>query len=139
MDSGASSAGQMNDIPIFTESFLEHNKSQEAELRKLRTAISENEEQTALLTKYIENMKTAVKKLEEELNQEKSSNSKLKNYVNLLRNTIISEFEVPSNSQANIEDYLQKLALNMKKNKGNTREMEILQEKVSKILVRMNS
>lgn len=133
-----SSSNQMNDIPIFTEGFLEHNKAQEAELRKLRTAISENEEQTALLTKYIENMKTAVKKLEDELNQEKASNQKLKNYLSLLRSTIITEFEVPPNSQTNLEDYLQKLVANMRKNKGN-REMQVLQEKVSNVLLKMNS
>ena len=52
------------DIPIFTEEFLDHNKAREAELRQLRKQNTEYEEQNAILSKHIENMKAAIDKLE---------------------------------------------------------------------------
>ena len=52
------------DIPIFTEEFLDHNKARETELRQLRKQNTEYEEQNAILSKHIENMKSAIDKLE---------------------------------------------------------------------------
>lgn len=45
------------DIPIFTEEFLDHNKMREQELRQLRKLNTEYEEQNAILSKHIDNLK----------------------------------------------------------------------------------
>lgn len=61
------------DIPIFTEEFLDHNKTRDAELRQLRKINTDYEQQNATLTKHIENMKTAITKLETEISQQEKN------------------------------------------------------------------
>eukprot|EP00062_Callorhinchus_milii_P007676 gi/632949532/ref/XP_007890208.1/ PREDICTED: SWI/SNF-related matrix-associated actin-dependent regulator of chromatin subfamily E member 1-related-like [Callorhinchus milii] len=80
----------MFDIPIFTEEFLNHNKAQEAELRKLRKANIEYEEQNAVLQKHIDNMKSAKEKLEEELSEEQNQNSAIQKHLESLRQMLTS-------------------------------------------------
>lgn len=58
------------DIPIFTEEFLDHNKTRDAELRQLRKVNTDYEQQNAILQKHIENMKGAITKLESEITQQ---------------------------------------------------------------------
>jgi hypothetical protein len=52
------------DIPIFREEFIELNKAREAEMRHLRKQATEFEEQNAVLQKHVDNMRSAVSKLE---------------------------------------------------------------------------
>ncbi|XP_042903065.1 high mobility group protein 20A isoform X2 [Parasteatoda tepidariorum] len=80
------------DIPIFTEEFLDHNKAREAELRQLRKSNTEYEEQNAILTKHIENMKSAIDKLEVENAQQHSNNIGLKQHLDSLRNMLLNSF-----------------------------------------------
>lgn len=40
------------DIPIFTEEFLDHNKTRDAELRQLRKINTDYEQQNAILSKH---------------------------------------------------------------------------------------
>lgn len=104
------------DIPIFTEEFLDHNKSREAELRQLRKQNTDCEEQNAILSKHIDNMKAAIEKLEVEAVQHSSNNMALQNHLDLLRQTLTNNFstvplpgthEVPS--LETIDTYMAKL------------------------------
>ncbi len=80
------------DIPIFTEEFLDHNKAREAELRQLRKQNTEYEEQNAILSKHIENMKQAIEKLEVEAVQQRSNNIALQQHLDGLRTTLTANF-----------------------------------------------
>ncbi|XP_067652904.1 high mobility group protein 20A-like [Haliotis asinina] len=80
------------DIPIFTEDFLDHNKVREAELRQLRKQTTELEEQNAILSKHIENMKHAIEKLEIEAVQQRSTNMALQTHLDNLRTTLTTHF-----------------------------------------------
>lgn len=80
------------DIPIFTEEFLDHNKMREAELRQLRRQNTEYEEQNAILSKHVDNMKQAIEKLEVEATQQRSNNAALQQHLDLLRTTLVANF-----------------------------------------------
>ncbi|XP_023019722.1 high mobility group protein 2 [Leptinotarsa decemlineata] len=80
------------DIPIFTEEFLDHNKRRDTELRSLRKINTDYEQQNAILSKHIENMKVAITKLETEIMQQEKNNASLQKHLNHLRNTLTSGF-----------------------------------------------
>ncbi|CAH1788267.1 unnamed protein product [Owenia fusiformis] len=80
------------DIPIFTEEFLEHNRSRETELRVLRKENTEYEEQNAILSKHIENLERACDKLEVESAQQRNNNLLLQQHLESLRNTLSTNF-----------------------------------------------
>lgn len=80
------------DIPIFTEEFLDHNKAREAELRQLRKSNTEYEEQNAILSKHIENMKMAIEKLEVETLQQRNNSNALQQHLGELRSTLADSF-----------------------------------------------
>ncbi|XP_041356179.1 high mobility group protein 20A-like [Gigantopelta aegis] len=80
------------DIPIFTEDFLDHNKARENELRQLRKQTTELEEQNAILSKHIENMKLAIEKLEVEAVQQRSTNMALQSHLEMLRTALTTHF-----------------------------------------------
>jgi len=104
------------DIPIFTEEFLDHNKARETELRQLRKQNTEFEEQNAILSKHIDNMKAAVEKLKVESVQQQHNNTALQQHLDLLRTTLTANFahvplpgthEVPALDS--IDNYMAKL------------------------------
>lgn len=80
------------DIPVFTEEFLDHNKARESELRQLRRQTTELEEQNAILSKHIDNMKQAIEKLDVESVQQRSSNMALQGHLDGLRTSLTSQF-----------------------------------------------
>ncbi|KAL4216643.1 High mobility group protein 20A [Mactra antiquata] len=80
------------EIPIFTEEFLDHNKAREAELRQLRKQTTELEEQNAILSKHIENMKQAIDKLQVEAIQQRNNNMALQGHLDALRQTLTAHF-----------------------------------------------
>lgn len=80
------------DIPIFTEEFLDHNKTREAELRQLRKSNTDYEQQNSILQKHIENMKTAIEKLETETSQQRNNNVALQQHLDHLRTTLTTNF-----------------------------------------------
>ncbi|XP_073239232.1 high mobility group protein 20A-like [Porites lutea] len=80
------------DIPIFTEEFLNYNKARENELRKLRKVNTEFEEQNAILSKHIENMKKGIDKLEGERKEQQSEISALQRHLAKLRQIISRSF-----------------------------------------------
>lgn len=104
------------DIPIFTEEFLDHNKTRDAELRQLRKINTDYEQQNAILSKHIENMKVAITKLEAEIMQQEKNNSSLQQHLNHLRNTLTTGFggvKLPGIKEAatlqNIDNYMTNL------------------------------
>lgn len=90
-DEDKNTSGNFN-IPIFTEEFLDHNKSRETELRQLRKQTTELEEQNAILSKHIENMKQAIEKLQIEGVQQRNNNMALQGHLDALRQTLTSNF-----------------------------------------------
>ncbi|KAM4748152.1 high mobility group protein 20A [Rhinophrynus dorsalis] len=76
------------DIPIFTEEFLNHSKAREAELRQLRKSNMEFEERNAALQKHVESMRSAVQRLEAELNQEQGRNTLLQQHLQSVRQAL---------------------------------------------------
>lgn len=76
------------DIPIFTEEFLNHSKAREAELRQLRKSNMEFEERNAALQKHVESMRSAVQRLEAELNQEQGRNTLLQQHLQNVRQAL---------------------------------------------------
>ncbi|XP_068131826.1 high mobility group protein 20A isoform X3 [Hyperolius riggenbachi] len=76
------------DIPIFTEEFLNHSKARETELRQLRKSNMEFEERNAALQKHVESMRSAVQRLEAELQQEQGRNNLLQQHLQNVRQTL---------------------------------------------------
>lgn len=81
------------DIPIFTDEFLDHNKTRDSELRQLRKSNTDYEQQNAILQKHIENMKNAIEKLESEITQQKKNNFTIQGHVDRLRSTLTTGFQ----------------------------------------------
>ncbi|VDN35081.1 unnamed protein product [Dibothriocephalus latus] len=54
-------------IPIFSEEFLAYNRQREMTLRNLRKQATQLEEETALLSKHVENLANASTKLEQQI------------------------------------------------------------------------
>jgi len=80
------------DIPIFTEEFLDHNKARETELRHLRKINTQYEEQTAVLHQHVENLKSAVNRLEVETDQQRNNNMALQQHLESLRRSLLQAF-----------------------------------------------
>lgn len=80
------------EIPIFTEAFLTHNREREAELRQLRRANTEHEEQNATLQKHIDNMREAVERLEAETELQRGQNQALQQHLQQLRALLAERF-----------------------------------------------
>jgi len=66
--------------------------AREAELRQLRRQNTEYEEQNAILSKHVDNMKQAIEKLEVEATQQRSNNAALQQHLDLLRTTLVANF-----------------------------------------------
>ncbi|XP_012220712.1 high mobility group protein 20A isoform X2 [Linepithema humile] len=80
------------DIPIFTEEFLDHNKTCEAELRQLRKATSDYEAQNAVLQRHVDSLYAAVNRLESETNQQRTTNQTLQRHLDSLRSQLAGCF-----------------------------------------------
>ncbi|XP_044002561.1 high mobility group protein 20A isoform X2 [Aphidius gifuensis] len=104
------------DIPIFTEEFLDHNKSCESELRQLRKATSDYEAQNAVLQRHVDKLHSAVRSLDSEANQQRITNQSLQRHLDTLRNqfvTCFSSISLPgiydgANIQ-NLDNYIEQL------------------------------
>lgn len=64
----------------------------EAELRQLRKQNTEYEEQNAVLSKHVENMKQAIEKLEAEAAQQRKNNDAFLKHLDVLRTTLVANF-----------------------------------------------
>jgi len=116
----------------------------ESELRQLRKLNTEYEEQNAILSKHIDNMKSAIEKLEIESVQQKNNNLALDEHLNRLKALIITNFsnipipgteEIPTMNS--IESYLNKLGSKLKSEKGVNKENDAILEKVQKVITQI--
>lgn len=73
------------DIPVFTEQFLMHNREVENELRKLRHANADLEEQNAVLSRHIETLHGTVQRAHSETQQLQQRNEVLRTHLKSLR------------------------------------------------------
>ena len=88
----------------------------EGELRQLRKAATEFEEQNAVTSKHVENLKQAIGKIEMETNQQRSTNMVLVNHLNHLRAALVQAFAnlaLPSTNEVptldTIDSYMTRL------------------------------
>ncbi|KAL1023013.1 hypothetical protein UPYG_G00035390 [Umbra pygmaea] len=111
------------DVPIFTEEFLDQNKAREAELRRLRKANVEFEEQNALLQKHIADMYSAKERLEAELGQDELRTQTLHRHLLAIKHTLVSSLssvalpgtgETPS--LGTLDSYLSRLSGTLESN-----------------------
>lgn len=84
--------GQNCEVPIFTDTFLEHNKVIESELKILRKNNVEIEQQNSVLMKHIENMQNGVSKVESEIAENRKRNMQLEVYLTKLRVILSANF-----------------------------------------------
>ncbi|XP_012677120.1 SWI/SNF-related matrix-associated actin-dependent regulator of chromatin subfamily E member 1-related isoform X2 [Clupea harengus] len=131
------------DIPIFTEEFLDQNKAREAELRRLRKANVEFEEQNAVLQKHIANMYGAKERLEAELGQDEQRTQSLQRHLLALKQTLVSSLSgVPlpgtgeTPSVGTLDSYLSRLS-NVLENSPN--EHRALLIKLQDVLAHLDS
>merc|ERR1711997_991670 len=65
----------------------------EAELKQLRKQANEFEEQNAILQKHVENMRSAIGKLEQETNQQQDNNASLTKHLDAMRRLVVANFQ----------------------------------------------
>ncbi|KAM3925074.1 high mobility group protein 20A isoform 1-T4 [Leptodactylus fuscus] len=126
------------DIPIFTEEFLNHSKAREAELRQLRKSNMEFEERNAALQKHVESMRSAVQRLEAELNQEQGRNTMLQQHLQNVRQTLthcLRAVPIPGSNETptleTIDSYMSRLQSAML---AHPKESEVLISVVREVL-----
>ncbi|KAE8294312.1 SWI/SNF-related matrix-associated actin-dependent regulator of chromatin subfamily E member 1 [Larimichthys crocea] len=114
--SKASDLSNRFDIPIFTEEFLDQNKAREAELRRLRKANIEFEEQNAVLQRHIKDMYNAKERLEAELGLDEKRTQALHQHLLAIKHTLVNSLSsVPlpgtgeTPSLGNLDSYLSRL------------------------------
>ena len=133
---------EVDNIQIFTNEFLEHNKSREQELRNLKKMTTDAEESNAMLEKHINNINLTIEQLGNEIKQKKASNAVLYKHLGEIRNVLLNEFcdspntstwcwpgtnESPK-SKDEIDNYLHELQSKYKLN-SNSKEMEIVKRR----------
>lgn len=96
------------DIPIFTEEFLDHNKTIDAELRLLRKSNTDYEQQNSVLEKHVENMTNGVQKVQDETSALQQQNVAMQTYLIKLRrklSTALGSLSIPTEPNgANVEN-----------------------------------
>lgn len=104
------------DIPIFTEEFLDQNKAREAELRRLRKANVEFEEQNAVLQRHIKDMYNAKERLEAELGADEQRTQALQKHLQVIKQTLVNSLStvpLPGSGEiaslGNLDSYLSRL------------------------------
>lgn len=131
------------DIPIFTEEFLDQNKAREAELRRLRKANIEFEEQNAVLQRHIKDMYTAKERLEAELGQDEQRTQALHKHLLAIKHTLVNSLStVPlpgtgeTASLGNLDSYLSRLSGVLE---GNPHKHRALLTQLCEVLAHLDS
>ncbi|KOB74316.1 putative high mobility group 20A isoform 1 [Operophtera brumata] len=113
--SGEEFAGE-TDIPIFTEQFLQHNKVRESELKQLRKANSDYEQQNAILQRHAEEVSGATAKLRAETAAAAERTAALMTHRRALVAVLVQALQsvaLPGGpngaSESNIDEYMEKL------------------------------
>lgn len=105
-----------SNVPIFSEDFLQHNRDLESQLRKLRQTSANLEEENALLSRHVENMKSAVEKVQKEVQKQEKKNESLQSHLAVIREVLAVTFKdvpLPGSKEtptpATIDSYMSKL------------------------------
>ncbi|EDV55415.1 high mobility group protein 20A [Drosophila erecta] len=109
---------QTGEIPIYTNEFIEHNRSTENELRTLRKAKTDLEQQNAVLEQHVDNTKAGYAKVMGEVTELMEENQRLETYVRGLRQKLVAalggislpSLEPSGPSVGNIDKYIRHLA-----------------------------
>ncbi|KAJ2949158.1 hypothetical protein O0L34_g6099 [Tuta absoluta] len=114
------------DIPIFTDQFLQHNKLRESELRQLRKANSDYEQQNAILQRHAEEVSGATARLRAETVAAAERTAALLAHKRALVHTLLQHLPgvalpggIGAPTESNIEDYMEKLQTLATETKGN--------------------
>ncbi|XP_032517610.2 high mobility group protein 20A [Danaus plexippus] len=116
------------DIPIFTDQFLQHNKLRESELRQLRKANSDYEQQNAILQRHAEEVSAATARLRAETTAAAERTALLVAHRRLLVTSLVQALQSvvlplqngPAGaSESNIEEYMEKLQSLVTEGKNN--------------------
>lgn len=91
-DADAKPTIDSSDIPIFTEAFLDHNKLQEGELRRLRKQTMDYEEANAILSKHIDNVSATGNKVSDEITLMTEKNKLIIQHLNHLNQSLLTLF-----------------------------------------------
>lgn len=131
-------------IPIFSEQFLEHNRQREAELRQLRKASADFDEQNAMLSKHIESMNAAIEQLEREFVQQRGSQALAAQRLGRMRQLLcagLADLPVPGTGELptlpTIDGYVQRLQARLKQMPAG-REQEQIQARVQSVLAKLD-
>ena len=88
----------------------------ESQLRKLRQTSANLEEENALLSRHVENMKTAMEKIQNEVKRQEEKNDRLQSHLTTLREVLAITFKdipLPDSNEIptpnNIDIYMDKL------------------------------
>lgn len=106
------------EIPIYTNEFIEHNRSTENELRTLRKNKTDLEQQNAVLEQHVDNTKAGHAKVMGEVSELKEENVRLNAYLKGLRQKLVnalSSLPLPGLEPSglnvdNVDKYIQHLA-----------------------------
>ncbi|CAH0585648.1 unnamed protein product [Chrysodeixis includens] len=114
--SGEDVNGGDTDIPIFTDQFLQHNKLRESELRQLRKANSDYEQQNAILQRHAEEVSGATSKLRAETAAAAERTAALLTHRRALVAALVQALQavaIPGGpngaTEQNIDEYMEKL------------------------------
>ncbi|XP_063624146.1 high mobility group protein 20A isoform X1 [Cydia splendana] len=114
--SGEDFGGGDTDIPIFTDQFLQHNKLRESELRQLRKANSDYEQQNAILQRHAEEVSAATARLRAETAAAAERTAALLTHRRALVAALVHALQavaIPGGptgaTESNIEEYMDKL------------------------------
>ncbi|XP_053702577.1 SWI/SNF-related matrix-associated actin-dependent regulator of chromatin subfamily E member 1-related isoform X2 [Synchiropus splendidus] len=139
----ASELSSRFDIPIFTEEFLDQNKAREAELRRLRKANIEFEEQNAVLQRHIKDMYNAKERMEAELGQDEKRTQALQQHLLTIKHILVNSLSsVPlpdtgeTASLGNLDSYLSRLSGVLE---GNPHKHRALLSQLCKLLSHLDS
>ncbi|KAH8372856.1 hypothetical protein KR009_006592 [Drosophila setifemur] len=109
---------QSSEIPIYTNEFIEHNRSTENELRTLRKAKTDLDQQNAVLEQHVDNTKAGYAKVMGEVSELLEEKVRLESYQQALRQKLLtalaglplSPLEPTDLSVDNIDKYIRHLA-----------------------------
>ncbi|ALC40866.1 CG9418 [Drosophila busckii] len=108
------------EIPIYTNEFIEHNRSTENELRMLRKAKTDLEQQNAVLEQHVDNTKAGLAKVTGEVTELKEEHMRLEKYLRNLRQKLVAALgglaltppphEPSELNMENVDKYIQHLS-----------------------------
>lgn len=135
------------EIPIYTNEFIEHNRSTENELRTLRKNKTDLEQQNAVLEQHVDNTKAGHAKVMGEVAELKEENVRLNAYLKGLRQKLVAALgglplpalEPSGLNVDNVDKYMQHLASMINSSTVNGQHNNAMLLKVGEILGKLET